>query len=431
VELEAVEREMHSRLGAVIDGYARRVYPAVLGQEKDEFVCSPLGVWLLLAACVPAADGDERVALEEALGCSSSEAFQLLQVFMASPPSALSAAIAVWVAVADATPRLADWVRTLPDVVESGFMPAKREADAWADRNTLGLIKEFPIKIDASTRIVLASALATKVSWPVPFEVVPASEHLGEASPWHGKVDRMLWDGTAASAMLVDTRAAGLVAVHQAVATEELTVISVSASPDIGRASVLAAAHEVASFARHGAPVNACSLFELPLGDGHSWQIEEHEARTFRPGQRVERIVGTSLPAWATRSQIDLQSSELFGSAPAFTTLGRLIDATDDDLCEALQAAIASFTRYGFEAAAITVFVRATSLRRAPDQTGIERTATLRFDHPYAALAITGRPVLPDESGQISQPPEPLAGLPLFTAWINQPHEPQDAPPTG
>src|SRR5205807_1914033 len=51
VELEAVEREMHSRLGAVVDRYAQRVYPAVLDQEQDEFVCSPLGVWLLLAAC--------------------------------------------------------------------------------------------------------------------------------------------------------------------------------------------------------------------------------------------------------------------------------------------------------------------------------------------------------------------------------------------
>jgi hypothetical protein len=159
------------------------VYPAVLDQKPDEFVCSPLGVWLLLAACVSAADGDKRIALEGALGCSGDEAAQLLEVFMASPPSALSAAIAVWVGVADATPQLADWARALPDAVESGFMPTKREADAWADRNTLGLIKSFPLQIDAATRIVLASALATKVSWPIPFDVVAANEHLGEASP--------------------------------------------------------------------------------------------------------------------------------------------------------------------------------------------------------------------------------------------------------
>ena len=208
------------RLASLVATYARRVSPAVLDQHREGSVSSALGVWLLLAACAPAAQGSDRAALEEALGCSAEEAARLLAAFMADPPQALHAAIALWVAVDDATDALASWTRGLPGEVESGFMPSQAQADAWADRKTLGLIREFPMRIDEFTRIVLASALATNVKWEVPFEVVPAAEHCGVSSPWHGAVSRLLWDGAAdRRAMIARTDAAGVVAVHCAVAT--------------------------------------------------------------------------------------------------------------------------------------------------------------------------------------------------------------------
>lgn len=420
MKLESAESVgLSGRLAELVDAYARRVCPLVLAQHEDESVSSALGIWLLLAACVTGAVGEERAALEEALGCSADQAAALLETFMSSPPRALKAAIAVWVAVADATSELAQWVRGLPAAVESGFMPTKREANAWTDRKTLGLIKSFPLEIDASTRIVLASALATKVSWPVPFDLVEADEHLGAASPWRGMFSRLLWDGYAnRRAMLVDTRSAGVVAVHQAMAEEELTVISVSADPLVQREAVLAAAHEIAACARERAAPAARSLFDLPLGEGHSWAIEEHETRTFDPGERIERIAGASLPAWNIESKTNLLA-ERFGTEPALETMGQLIGAGPQDPSEAVQVAVASFTRYGFEAAAVTGFARAASSRRDPDQPGLERTAVLRFDHPYAALAIAGNPVPQRREGFI--PTIPWNALPLFSAWINKP----------
>lgn len=408
------------RMAALVDGYARRVYPAVLEQHDGASVSSPLGVWLLLAACASAADGDHRAALEEALGCPAEEAGELLGAFMSAPPPALEAAIAVWVSVADATDALARWVRGLPPVVASGFMPTQQEANAWAEKNTLGLIKSFPLEIDEATRIVLASALATKVSWLVPFDVVQASEHLREGSPWRGMVQRLLWasrpDGLA---MIAETRAAGLVAVHQAVAKEDLTVISVSADADAPRAAVLDAAHEIAASARQGSPPAECSLFELPLGTGHSWQITERETRSFTAGERIERIAGASLPAWQVKSELDLQASELFATAPALEVMRELIGPRPDDETQAVQAAVASFTRYGFEAAAVTAFAVRTAALALPQETGIERAATLRFDHPYAAVAIAGTPTPVGPA----DPHPSFAGLPLFSAWIQQPEE--------
>jgi Serpin (serine protease inhibitor) len=426
------------RLPALVSAYARRVSSATLEQHRAASVSSPLGVWLLLVACAPAAQGSDRAELEDALGCSSDEASRLLAAFVASPPPALSAALAVWVRIVDATAELTEWVRAMPDSVSSGFMPTQAEADAWAQRETLGLIRRFPMKIDELTRIVLASALATKVSWEVPFGVVPAVEQLGVASPWRSAVSRLLWDGAAEGrAMIARTKAVGLVAVHCAVAREDLTVVSVSAAPDVDRALVLAAAYEVAATVSGDWGRGACSLYDLPLGPGHSWEISEQEVPTRATTPRLERIAGVCLPAWRAENELDLTLAPAFGTGPALQTLRELIGPRADDRCAATQAAVASFTRYGFEAAAVSALGIRTAAMRRPGRRSVERAAVLRFDHPFAAVAIAGRPWPPrpsspprrSGSGFTPVGDESLPGLPLFSAWVHEPIEAEERPP--
>ena len=419
------------RLRALVDAYARRVSAAVLEQHPASSVSSALGVWLLLAAAVSAARGSDRAELEEALGCPAQEAGRWLSAFMAQPPPALHAAIAVWVAVDDATAQLAPFTRELPEQVESGFMPSRTEADAWADRRTLGLIRRFPIEIDELTRIVLASALATKVSWRVPFDVAPAAEHCGAASPWKGVVSRLLWDDHAAQrAMIARTDAAGLVAVHCAVAQEDLTVVSVSAAPEVDRAAVLLGAHEVAATVCGKWGSGGCSLFDLPLGEGHSWQISEREVPVYVREPRLERVTGAALPAWRAQDNLDLSASPAFGTGPALEALRELIGPRPDDQCQATQAAVASFTRYGFQAAAVTALGLRTAALLRPRGHTLERTAVLRFDHPYAAVAIAGRPPGPRPAVGDTPPASDSSfpGLPLFSAWVAEPIEPGDEP---
>jgi hypothetical protein len=406
-----------ARLTELVEDYARRIYPAVLDQHSAASVCSPLGVWLLLAACAPVADGENRHALEGALGCSGDEAHELLSGFLAVPPPALKAAIAVWTSMTDASEAVAAWVRGLPAEVESGYMPTKAEADDWANRKTLGLIKTFPLQIDEMTRVVLASALATKVSWELPFDVTPAGEHLGTDSPWRGAVKRLLWDRAPRPAtMIASTSSAGLVAVHPAIAREDLTVISVSADPAVSRDAVLDAAHEIARCARGAeSPARSCSLFELTIGRGHSWEIAERE-----------RITDVSLPAWHIEGTLDLRASPRFGAQPALDVTRDMIRPRPGDQFDAVQAAVASYTRYGFEAAAITSFGVAGAARRLPTETGVERTASFRFDHPYAVVAIAGRPGEDHDDASSA-----LAGLPLFSAWVAAPDEADEEPPGG
>jgi hypothetical protein len=75
-------------------------------------------------------------------------------------------------------------------------------------------------------------------------------------------------------------------------------------------------------------------------------------------------------------------------------TLRRLIGQQRDDTCDAKQTAIASFTRYGFD----------------------------------AAVAIAGRPM---SSGGAPAPGQATGfrGLPLFSGWVADPQEPEDRPP--
>ncbi len=66
-----------------------------------------------------------------------------------------------------------------------------------------------------------------------------------------------------------------------------------------------------------------------------------------------------------------------------------------------------------------------TARRRAPREVGIERAATLRFDHPYAAIAIAGR------APAATHAESTFTGLPLFSAWIDDPADVDDEPATG
>jgi hypothetical protein len=420
--------EARPNLASLVDNYCRRVTPAVLEQHQSGSISSPLGIWLLLAACASAAAGSEREQLEDVLGCSASGAASLLGQFLEAPPPALHCALALWVSSTDRTTPLVEWSASLPKSVERGPMPAQADADAWAARRTSRLINEFPLQITELTRIILASVLASKVTWQRPFEIAQAAEHLRASSPWSGRVEHVLLDREAAlPSMLAQTEAAGVVAVHFAVANEELAVVSVAADPGVDRHLAFEAAYEIGRRARLGALTEArCSLFDLPLGQGHSWEIFEEEVASHRAGDRSESIVSATLVDWSIGSDLDLLRAERFGVATALNALLGLIGPhKSGDEYEAVQSAAASYSSKGFEAAAITAFgIRLAAALAGPEEKGLRRTARLFFDHPYAAIALAGRPS--DFSGQGAGRTE-LFGLPLFSAWVAEPREPETA----
>ena len=411
-------------LGAGLAGYARRLHEAA---GPGHHVASPLGAWLLLALCAPASAGRDRAAITQALGCDTGTAARLAAGLLARPHPLVPSGAAVWTRpAAPLSPAFRAWHDDLPAVVERGELTGQDALDSWARDRTAGLIERFPLDIGLDVALVLACALATRVSWEVPFDLAPGSA-LGRPSPWAGQLRRVLRTpdprvhplaggppaaGPGAPAgpphqqFIAVTAEAGDVAVHLARARGGLLVASVAAAAEVPPAAVLAAAQRLASAAVTGDPVPRRELADLALGDAPLWQVREE------PGPGADTFTAV-LPAWSARSQIALTGPALgFGAAVAALAPG--------DPWTAAQAAMARYSRTGFEAAAVSAVAVALAARLpAP---GRHRSAELRFAHPYAVVAVTIEPGAP------GGPPGPWHGVPVFSAWVA---DPADAEPAG
>jgi len=394
--------------------YARRFH-AIAGSRHH--VASPLGAWLLLALCAPASDGQTRDLLNAALGCDARDAAELAAGLLASPHPLVAAAAGVWHrgALSGAQAR---WMAGLPADVQTGPLTTQAALDDWARRHTFGLIERFPVALDPSIYLVIATALATRVSWERPFELASASA-LGPSSPWATGLSRVLQTphGPGHEQFVAATQAAGDVAVHAARARDGLLVASVAADPAVPAGDVLAAAYELAPALATGARVARRSLFDLPLGEGPLWSVTETTAPVKSGAAREERCTAV-LPAWTARSEFDLSDAELgFGAAAKALAPG--------DPWQAKQVAMARYTRVGFEAAAVSAIAVALSMR--VPRTGLVRTAELRFGHPYAVVAVTAD--RPGPGWPAPQDPSPWSGLPVFSAWVAQPEDAEPEEP--
>lgn len=381
--------------------YAARVH-AVAGRRHH--VASPLGAWLLLAMAAPATTGADRDALAEVLGCDVGTAARAAGELLANPYPLVASAAAVWTTRGfSGDGNFRRWLAGLPAAVSTGELPGQPGLDAWAREHTFGLIDTFPLDADRAA-LVLATALATKVSWEWPFDLAPGSA-LGPASPWSRELGRVLRGPTGPDAkghvqFIAVTPDAGDVIVHGATAAGGLIVVSVAAQPDVAPGRVLAIGYDIGHRLAVGAEITQRDLASLPLGDTRLWGVQE--VTTSHDGCRA------ILPAWSAQSSLDLTDPGL-GYEAAVRGLLPVAESWS-----ARQAAMARYTRTGFEAAAVTGMV-ARVAARVP---GRHRVAELRFAHPYAVVAVpTGR--APDD--RQSAPASPWHGLPVFSAWVTQP----------
>lgn len=404
-------------LASAVARYAERFHAEI---GDDHHVASPLGAWLLLALAAPAARGSDRAALEDVLGVDAEVAAATAAELLADPHPLVLAAAAVWHRPEFETDALTGWLGALPEEVETGRIPTQAGADEWAREHTLELIERFPIEITRDVVLLLASALATKVSWLVPFELAPA-DALGRTSPWATRLHRVLRTPPHAQVFIAPSERAGDVGVHTAIARDGrqglqgLNVTSVIGDRSASRGDVLAAAYEIATRAvaeYHGRR----SLFDLPLGDGPAWTIAE---RPFEVDDADAEEYVAVLPAWSASSDHDLSAPRL-GFPSAKSALSALLpDGPEGYRFEARQSAVARYSRTGFEAAAVTAFAIMTSLR-APSS-GLRRIATVRFGHPFAVVAVALDARSDPGTHEIQY--GPWHGVPVFSAWITEPED--------
>jgi hypothetical protein len=389
-----------------VAGYSARLQ-AVVGARHH--VASPLGAWLLLALAARASTGTDRGTLTEALGCDTGTAAQAAADLLANPHPAVASAVALWTrSGAEFGPGFARWRAGLPPQVTVADLPGQAGLDHWVHEHTFGLIDRFPIR-DDGLYLVLASALATKVSWMVPFELAPGSS-LGSASPWATRLRQVLRTPRRGghTQYIAITAEAGDVIVHAARAARGLLVVSVAATPDVPASTVLSVAHRIASEQATGQRVQRRGLADLPLGEGPLWLLREVTAMS-------DACIAV-LPAWSVNSDHNLADPSL-GFAAAKNAI-----APGPAPWQARQSAMARYSRTGFEAAAVT----ATAIATAARVPAARREAELRFGHPYAVVAIaTGPGRAGQDAGGVASPGL-WHGMPVFSAWVSEPEDATD-----
>jgi hypothetical protein len=388
----------------------------------DHHVVSALGAWMLVALCAPLADDETRAEMAEVLGADPTEAAQFAAKLLAQPHPLVAAAAGVWIAPAVSTPAMEQWRAGLPTVVTTGDIPTQEALDAWATACTLGLIEHFPLKVTPELVCLLATALATKVSWEVPFDVVDAKELA--PSPWVTGVQRVLSSpgcDPRHRQYIAETDRAGTVGVHLTGARGGLLVGSVIATDqEVPAADVLAVAHTIVSAeAREPRSVASRSLFDLPLGDGAIWSITEEAVETKSRDGREEAVTSI-LPAWSADTTVDLDHEDL--GYPAAARAIKKVLGLPGLIYDAKQTALARYSAVGFEAAAITHLAMAMS--RPSTRPGYRRDATVRFGHPFAVVAVAGED---RQSASSTGTPNPWDGLPVFSAWVSEPGEVEGA----
>ena len=382
----------------IVSAYAAQFNRSLLGQHA---VASPLGLWLLLALVGPATEGAARRDLEAVLGTTVDDAAVRARTLLSERHPAVSVLAAVW--DRKLAPAFDEWARTLPDVVERGTMPDQAQANAWARAGTDGAIDEFPLEIDELTRLVLASALATDISWATPLDI---ADDLG--GEFGSAISHALTVETGIQ-LVAETAAAGLVAVAAPRASSALDVLSVIGAPDVRPDDVDRAAHQVAAMLR-GDDRTARRVPAEDLADGHAWSVSDRRERR-SGGPPVQAEWRSRLPAWSATSNHDLANAP--GVAPVFDALTGF--AREEDLpvdFSAKQTAVASYTRTGFKAAAVTA-IGMVAGSMPSFQEVLVRRIEVRFNRPYAVLACAAR----------NEGPAAWRGVPVFSAWVTEPRE--------
>jgi serine protease inhibitor len=358
---------------------------------------SGLGVWPLLAVLATGAEDATRDELLAAAGLDADRAAAIPAALLAAARDAPAISLALGVWAGSRVTLDPDWAAGLPvDAVGSltGDAAADKAAlDAWASRNTRGLIEAMPLDFTRPIDLVLASALAVRTAWAVPFADHSRAFATG---PWSGLGRCRTLDAVFHEDVL---RVADHASVLTLAGDGDIDVLLGLGREELDPHAVLDALLDAAD------PAWGRSATELAVGD-RAVGVAVEEYRGHRPQ------TGPEIHARAVRFQLDADL-DLSEDARA---LGLELAADEDRarfdrlaaepvyVSQARQTCTATFSATGFEAAAVTAIAMTRAAGMPPKPRHRRERITVAFDRPFAYLA-RHRPT----------------GLVLVAGWVAEP----------
>ncbi|TCC33309.1 proteinase inhibitor I4 serpin [Kribbella capetownensis] len=289
-------------------------------------VLSGLGVRPLLAILAQLAVGPARDELVEAAGGPYDGLLQTPELRMA---------LGLW--TRPEIPLQPGVDRFLPPEVR-GTLTDQAALDAWVVEQTDGLLERMPLQLTPDVLLVLASALALRTTWVLPFNEYPR-----DGQRWLSRSDDDL------DSVRVYESQAGPLTVATVVGAGEFDVRLVVGEAGRGRGAVLAAALELGD--------DGVSGSELLAAEGSAPAVEVIESMSPLPS------VLLSLPYFEVDAEHDLlEHPDVFGLTSAMdSSQGHFPGLSSVPLAidQARQAVMARFSAIGFEAAAVTTMAMA------------------------------------------------------------------------
>jgi len=332
---------------------------------EDSTVVSGLGVRPLLAILAGLAAGPARDELVEAAGGPYAGLLQTPELRMA---------LGLWTRPEITLQPGVD--RLLPPEVR-GTLTDQAALDAWVTEQTGGLLERMPMQLSPAVLLVLASALALRTKWVLPFTEYPRNDRR-----WLGRTDYEL------DTVRVHESPAGSLTVATVVGTGEFDVRLVAGEAGRGRSDVLAAALEASDEGVSGS--------ELLDREASAPALQVIESMSATPS------VVLSLPYFEVDAEHDLlEHPEVFGLTSAMDSgQGHFPGLSSQPLAvdQAKQAVMARFSATGFEAAAVTAMPMAAG--SAPTPGG--KALLVSLDQPFGFIAV-------------HRPTE----VPVVAGWVN------------
>lgn len=383
-------------------------------KTKGNKIASPLGSWVLLALTSGAGaktySSEEREKLESILGDTLENAFTSALKLLNNTPEDIKLRAASWVkknfSNREDVSQWLDELLKIEGVNPKNYLPSQKEADDWATVATLDLIKKFPIDMTNNDLVfVLTTVIATKITWNEPFK---EAKNISEMSSWGQK--KVLESNVYEETFLIEENN-NIFCVHaKDSGTEDpfkLKVISVIGPDNISSRKLAKLANNIAAnFDDYRN--RKLNLFDINLGKKFSYlKITEFEKEAT---DKDTQSITTFLPAWDAESVFDITEFGFIDSAKGITR-------SPDFEAKALQVAIASYNKKGFEAAAISsLYMVVTGMPPRPKRR-LVRHANVYFSHSYAVVAVTTKPFF--NKKDINKECAIWQNLPVFVAWVD------------